>query len=192
MTEHPILFSSPMVHAILAGNKTQTRRVVKLPHNTPLGRWEPTTVGGPNGGKTHKGETVLECAAIWHTRTGDCVCARYEVGDRLWVRETFRYIGGSDAAYAADGDRDDWKWTPSIFMPRWASRITLEVTGVRVERLQSISEADAIAEGIERPNNPVWCAVDEYQHLWDQINAKRAPWASNPWVWVIEFKRVAP
>ena len=200
MTERPILFSAPMVRAILEGRKTQTRRVVKLPHNNPLGRWEPTTVGGPNGGKTHKGETVPECAAIWHTRTGDCVCARYEVGDRLWVRETFYLIGETgECFYAATGDSNmppatfgGWRgpWKPSIFMPRRHSRITLEVTGVRVERLQEISEADAAAEGVY--TDPACPAYDAYRVLWDQINAKRAPWASNPWVWVIEFKRVTP
>jgi len=204
-----------MVHAILDGRETQTRRIVNpqpvyetTSQDVQWFRWRHQGLTA-NGIQTH-----LPMASPYG-----------QSGDRLWVRETHGIFGvdgrtvsvgyaerlpagktladtdgGLDLITLDDDKSLAWakarvdyeRWRPSIFMPRWASRITLEVTGVRVERLQDISEADAIAEGIERPNNPVWYAVDEYQHLWDQINAKRAPWASNPWVWVIEFKRVAP
>ncbi len=150
-------------------------------------------------------------------------------GDRLWVRERFspyRVPGGcacsiADATYAVlvDGthvDRDGeitpglatysegaWdgvRWRPSIHMPRWASRIALEVTGVRVERLQAITEEDARAEGVDQgeggrlyPSARAARALSYragFEHLWNAINGKRAPWASNPWVWVVDFRRV--
>lgn len=138
-------------------------------------------------------------------------------GDRLWVRERwspYRRDGAAsddirsaessltvdggvrfrDGAYYpglqeyAPGAFDGIKWRPSIHMPRWASRITLEVTGVRVERLQDISEVDALAEGIAPLHGPLPCVA--YAELWDQINGKRAPWASNPWVWAVSFRRM--
>jgi len=174
----PILFSSPMVRAILDGSKTQTRR----------------SFAGTLG--------VTPCP--------------YGVpGDRLWVRETFVQGHPSDAGevrydlplrywYRADGDLDMWAgedghagdvpWRPSIHMPRAASRITLEITDVRVERLQAISEEDALAEGVPFVQNDPFerTARREFQDLWDSLNAKRAPWASNPWVWCLTFKRVTP
>lgn len=220
MKERPILYNGPMVRAILADMKTQTRRVVKLPHQNPLGVWEPTTIGGPNGGRLRTGETIPEQGAIWHTHTGDCISYSSQPGDRLWVRETFAHVpireddgGQGDRMgyiYRADGESafdaipDEWDfigpWKPSIFMPRAASRITLEVTGVRVERLQDISEEDAKAEGIGRYDNgtfgldnPAACmgptAVVAYHRLWDHINGPGS-WAENPYVWVIEFNRV--
>ncbi|TGB34866.1 hypothetical protein [Burkholderia thailandensis] len=222
MKERPILFSGAMVRAILDGRKTQTRRVVKLPHNNPLGEWEPTKFGGPQGGRTAAGDIVPEQGAIWHTRTGDCLtCPHGQPGDRLWVRETYAYVGpgsGSDLPsyveerqkpenhkpancwYRASGE-ENIIWTPSIHMPRWASRITLEVTGVRAERLQDISEADAIAEGIDKTAAGFWstyCQSDvdgtysprlSYQCLWNSINAARGfGWDANPWVWIMEFR----
>ncbi|HDR9358166.1 TPA: hypothetical protein QDB44_004062 [Burkholderia vietnamiensis] len=219
MKQRPILFSGPMVRAILEGRKTQTRRIVKLPHNNPLGTWEPTTIGGANGGKTAAGETVPLQGGIWHTRTGDCLMSPHgQPGDRLWVREThvnwwwldeanpegprvFSHV----AAYAADGYelQPGEKWIPSIHMLRAASRITLEITGVRVERLQSITEADAIAEGIDRTAAGFWSTYGQseadgtysprlsYQFLWDGLNAARGHgWDANPWVWVIQFRRI--
>lgn len=90
MKERGIPFMADMVRAVQADRKNQTRRICKLPHQNPLGQWEPTTFGGPNGGRTSKGETVPEHAAIWHTRTGDCIAAPYIVGDRLWGREHYR------------------------------------------------------------------------------------------------------
>lgn len=168
MKERPILFSAPMVKAILSGTKTQTRRIVK-PQQFPLG----TCVACPYG----------------------------TVGDRLWVRETWLQVPAGIAFRADGGDHygagGKLKWRPSIFMPRAASRITLEVTGVRVERLQGISEDDAEAEGVAaEPHNGSCvdrrCFVKAYASLWDSLNAKRSPWSSNPWVWVLSFRRITP
>jgi hypothetical protein len=215
MKERPILFSGPMVRALLDGSKTQTRRVVKLPHNNPLGQWEPTSIGGENGGRTAAGETVPLQGGIWHTRTGDSLmCPHGQPGDRLWVRESYRLRRESLNGAPMDGvppnmfcDSTRWfeadgaapelfgKLRPSIHMPRWASRITLEVTGVRVERLQDISEADAEAEGInflrQVPDADETLTPRElYMCLWDGLKpAAGATWADNPWVWVVEFKR---
>jgi hypothetical protein len=186
MSERPILFSGPMVRAILAGTKTQTRRVVKL-----LEGFEPSgsTMHWPHAQK-RAGVTV------------PLKCPYGQPGDRLWVRETwapvFKRVPHSNGClYRADDDGRqinprsmDGKWKPSIHMPRWASRITLEITGVRVERLQDISGQDVIAEGIEVDilgNAPLTLAIDRYRRLWDSLNAEHAPWASNPWVWVVEF-----
>ncbi|KVG03163.1 hypothetical protein WJ21_04555 [Burkholderia vietnamiensis] len=215
MRELPILFSGPMVRAILEGRKTQTRRVVKLPHNNQLGAWEPTTAGG--GSVKYAGGTPApELAAIWHTRTGDCyVCPHGDVGDRLWVRETHLAWWKLDeanpagprvfshvAAYAADGYELEpgEKWIPSIHMLRAASRITLEITDVRAERLQSISESDARAEGvtIEEHHMRGYCAgacrppsIRAFHDLWDGLNASRGHgWEANPWVWAVEFRKV--
>lgn len=204
-----------MVRAILEGRKTQTRRVVKLPHNNQLGAWEPTTAGG--GSVKYAGGTPApELAAIWHTRTGDCyVCPHGDVGDRLWVRETHLAWWKLDeanpagprvfshvAAYAADGYELEpgEKWIPSIHMLRAASRITLEITDVRAERLQSISESDARAEGvtIEEHHMRGYCAgacrppsIRAFHDLWDGLNASRGHgWEANPWVWAVEFRKV--
>lgn len=235
-----------MVRAILDGTKTQTRRVVKLPHDNPLGRWEPTTFGGPDGGRTKAGETIPLQGGIWHTRTGDSLgCPYGQPGDRLWVRETCRAYELSDTdartdrfgvierlglecppygldgvLYSADGAfreiantreaADAWSelhayrgkrgaTVPQIHMPRWASRITLEITGVRVERLQDISEADAKAEGAP-PSHPSIDVVSRefgyadfprswFAQLWDQINGAGS-WDANPWVWCLTFRRV--
>lgn len=210
MKKRPMLFNAPMVRALLDGSKTQSRRVVKFPHKNPLGTWEPTSIGGPNGGRLADGGTVPEQGAIWHTRTGDCLSSPYgQPGDRLWVRET--WIDASSALhscviYRADGDEQACgePWKPSIHMPRWASRILLEIVSVRVERLTDISESDAIAEGIEpvygvwrdyqnQPSvnhHPAWStAIDSYRSLWESINGTGS-WDLNPLVWVIEFKRV--
>jgi len=265
MTERPILFNGAMVRAILEDRKKQTRRVAKLPHANPLGQWEPTTFGG-GGIYTSNGEKVPHQGAIWHTRTGDVLgCPYGQPGDRLWVRETWTWEGGSstyprdtplpDGAYdklyvryAADGSkrtietggnvlpvprqppqregeeyclRDapaDFVYTgdntyvdrlgrwwkrkiPAIHMPRWASRILLEVTDVRVQRVQDISEADSLAEGIDEElcrqsigKSPLlagYLPTCAFAYLWDSINAKRGfGWDANPWVWVIEFRRV--
>lgn len=202
MKERPILFSGPMVRAILDGRKTQTRRVVKdsAKHNVYL--------LGDNA-----------CGVLWDH------CPYGQPGDRLWVRETWAHISrcehynhlhdSTEWLYKADGSSCVSKWTPSIHMPRFASRILLEVTAVRVERLQEISRDDAIQEGIEHLHRDVdvptlnpWrnylqgqpgemiqhcsCPRRSFQTLWDLINAKRAPWDSNPWVWVVEFKRITP
>jgi len=205
MKERPILFSAPMVRAILEGRKTQTRRVVKLPERSSLrGTWEPTTIGGEDGNNIIHDDQV----AIWHTGTGDVICCPYGIpGDRLWVRETWnRFEAWQGFHYAADyegygiGPDDDpdhvpdhaVRWKPSIHMPRFASRILLEVVSVRVERLQDISRGGAMAEGCPFPNmahgdDP----RDWYRRLWDEINGPES-WNANPWVWVIEFRRITP
>jgi hypothetical protein len=214
--EHPILFSAPMVRAILEGRKTVTRRVAKGVHFVHAVTSEALKSADSAGGRIP--------------------CPYGQPGDRLWVKETFfawgrwetRYSAkkgrdewhfvdmtmecGKDYLYAADGVSDTtafvkrrggvapmyWK-RPAIFMPRAASRITLEVTGVRVERLHQITDAGCEAEGV-RPsvdgNARDW-KNDEtgwrrtFRQLWDQINGEGA-WHADPWVWVVEFKRVTP
>ena len=192
MTEHPILFSAPMVVAILEGRKTQTRRIISRQLQHP--GWTAYRYFGPSKNDPACRSMAIECGPDYPDDNNDQVLCPYgAAGDRLWVRETWTQNYNQLIAFRADGeDANDMPWRPSIFMPRWASRITLEVIGVRVERLQRIRSEDALAEGIVPTDSPVWFPVDEFQHLWDQINAKRAPWASNPWVWVVEFRRVTP
>lgn len=194
MTDRPILFSAPMVRAILEGRKTQTRRVIKPQPINPVDL-NAFKGGGAFVDKSISGKDPL------------IKCPYGKAGDSLWVRETHALFGGgSTVIYAANWKEDavsrgmdnipeevDWKWTPSIHMPRLASRITLEITSVRVERLQDISEQDALAEGMTFPegmehgSNP----VDAFRGLWQSINGPES-WDANPWVWVIEFKRVQP
>jgi hypothetical protein len=208
--ERPILFSGSMVRALLDGSKTQTRRIVKLPHNNRLGQWEPTTVGGEYGGRTEDGQTVPLQGAIWHTRTGDTLTSPHgQPGDRLYVRETWAQPAALDpgpTVYRADYPAcvpagfenvphvDAITWKPSIHMPRALSRVDLEVTGGRVERLRDISEADAKAEG----TTPSIVGADldylkyraGFQTLWNGLNASHGyGWDVNPWVWVVEFRR---
>lgn len=225
MRERPILFSAPMVRAILEGRKVQTRRVVKpQPKVAQL--------------LTHSGWSA------WHDEKGQPLRNRYgQPGDRLWVRETFArwtarelfsgrpiptlsFRAGRpvlrlpddapfllpleqwDRGWDDDLKPADVRWRPSIHMPRAASRITLEITDVRVQRLQECSEADAIAEGIERDDEGRWTdylcqgfggyfdhpaqgARLSYASLWDAINGAGA-WNANPWVWALTFRRVAP
>lgn len=197
MKERPILFSAPMVRAILSGRKTQTRRAIKpapmMVTDRRITPWE-----GP-------ADALLKLLAESGRDS-----PYGQPGDRLWVREngwerperTARMMrDGADtwAPYYFDADgiteqeAEDFKaWgfkrRPSIHMPRWASRILLEIVSVRVERLQDISEADAIAEGCY--TDPACPAYDAYGSLWEQINGPNS-WAANPWVWVIEFKRVS-
>ena len=181
MKERPVLFSATMVRAILDGRKTQTRRIVKQKHLPFL----ENITGNFLDGK-------------WDQRP----FPYGKPGDRLWVRETFCYH--DDLAmylYKAD-DVTCCKWKPSIHMPRIASRILLEVVNVRVERLNDISEEDAIAEGINLPSPYVgigmdgeviesetisWMPSDYYKELWESINVPGS-WDLNPWVWVVEFK----
>lgn len=228
MKEHPILFTGEMVRAILEGRKTQTRRVMKLQPDcqgalmpAPAGKmwyiWPHLTIDG-------------------RMSDYYCACPYGLPGDQLWVRETFGLMHSSysleygwenDGMYASDipktkpigsglgviykatdgYDKEDGEvWRPSIYMPRWASRITLEITGIRVQRVQQITNNDVLAEGIMRGEDedgswlgpldryqyyPFAHASEAYSFLWDHINAKRGyPWDSNPFVWVIEFKRI--
>lgn len=231
MKERPILLNAPMVRATLEGRKTQTRRIVKPQPDIP--DWQNWYHMTPKNGK----ERFRKVAVDWPDDDSDDIYCPYgQEGDRLWVRETWKYFDWTEdgypfVMYSADDTRrlceqigDDWgerlldiwaelsikenysidkrasdrRWRPSIHMPRWASRILLEITGVRVERLNGINEADAIAEGIEQHKTGLWLPCAEkgkahidprlaYRDLWESINGPGS-WAANPWVWVIEFK----
>lgn len=198
MADRPILFSAPMVRAILTCTKSQTRRVVKPRPDKDMGPrcvLQPHELAGEANGGNYR----------------NAYCAP---GDRLWVREAYRLCAEADGTKPRDTDASYRIWyeadaphqpgagklRPGMFMPRWASRIALEVTGVRVERLQDITQADARAEGAP-PSHPSIDAVSRgfgfadfprswYAQLWDQINGPGA-WSENAWVWVVSFK-VAP
>lgn len=214
MKEHPILFSAPMVRAILEGRKTQTRRIVKP---QPWGDGEYRTA--PQG--CAKVRWVEEAQEWWFTPADvedydpspysymAKTCPYGVVGDHLWVRETWAHFnlwvpgpsGFGKICYRADGDlrgasgpqgKPD-RWRPSIHMPRWACRITLEVTDVRVERLQDISEEDARAEGVMLKGTSRYDgeARDAFEALWCSINGAES-WDANPWCWCISFKVISP
>jgi hypothetical protein len=204
MADRPILFSAPMVRALLAGTKTQTRRVVKpQPENDPAKHHPIEPYNNGRGGWNW----VL--AATGHGLGDPFPCPYGQPGDRLWVREAWARtvvgLGTEMVVYREGDNRTDYggPWKPSIHMPRAASRITLEVTGVRVERLQEISEADAQAEGIPYSERFRGFCIGEAEHfnshdpresyrsLWQAINGPDS-WAVNPWVWVVEFRRVTP
>ena len=205
MKDHPILFNGAMVRALLAGSKTQTRRVVK---NDPGPYWNPQVgIYNPlvieSGGYEAPGPEIYGASDELHGRK----CPYGQPGDRLWVRETFGYNPDhpgilAHCCYRADPghEHDGIAWKPSIHMPRAASRILLEIVSVRVERLQDISEKDARAEGvtIEDRHMAGYCAgqflppsIRAYRDLWESISGDGS-WGANPWVWVVEFKRVAP
>ena len=180
MTERPILFSAPMIRAIVECRKTQTRRVIKpQPHSHP---------------------TQVACL-VWETSQGQFKSPYGQPGDKLWVKETFLpRLQNTAAIYRADLNEPEASgigalyggWKPSIFMPRWASRITLEVVSVKVERVQEISEQAAASEGIQSIT-PDWKKnpVGVFAVLWDAINANRGfGWDNNPWVWTVEFKLI--
>jgi hypothetical protein len=227
--ERPILFSASMVRAILDDQKTQTRRVVKMPPDFE----QFTHLRPAQGAEAPKNTFIaywLECGEEGGGTFFRCPYGK--PGDRLWVRETFCIESSKEVVYEPpfnDGrpirhhNDEHWgpwwqqphyratdptpelevgtgdpgvKWRPSIFMPRWASRILLEITAIRVERLQSISEADARAEGTQEPSlvptiGACWSERDAYAKLWESINGPGS-WAANPWVWVVEFRRVMP
>jgi hypothetical protein len=191
--ERQILFSTPMIRAILEGRKTVTRRIIKP---------QPREVRIQGGDWLCDDGRILRPYAL--------------PGGHLWVREGFAWSGYEKSHdhvwYRADGERGGGiNWRPSIHMPRWASRITLEVTGVRVERLQEISARDAVAEGIECPLMRLddarlaeasrWAGGFDtgscqlvrvlFRDLWDSINGPGS-WESNPYVWVVSFRRVKP
>lgn len=223
MIERPILFSAPMVRALLAGTKTQTRRIIKSrsrkhPNYCLVdygdGWWPYLSDDGESSFTDDGMEQAMDCPYG-------------EAGGKLWVRETWapdppiddtwastewdgcgrairdlpeRFRGPDHCIYMATWDGVPENWTPSIHMPRWASRITLEVAGVRAEALQDISEADAKAEGapdyeegIDPPPpgaDHEWSFRGSFIRLWESINGPGS-WEANPWVWVIEFRRVA-
>ncbi|EAS2530972.1 hypothetical protein OEC43_002718 [Salmonella enterica subsp. enterica serovar Johannesburg] len=200
-----MIFNGEMVRAILDGRKTQTRRVMKVQpsdgfHPTHNGydldlnaHWYTPGVVDKNGYLQPAKKYVFGVA----DENEGYACPFGAVGDRIWVRETFSPVpdheepaGCSAILYAADGNGPYGKWVPSIHMPRWASRITLEITGVRVERLNSISDSDASKEGcciadMESGD----CLSDVFARLWTSIYGDES-WKVNPWVWVIEFKVV--
>lgn len=190
MSEKPIIYNGQMVRAILANppRKSQTRRVIKY---------------SDGGRPTHPDDIEDGWPVAYFEARNEydfLPCPYGQPGDRLWVRETFAHVPEHDCVYyRADDPTDhptDGSWTPSIHMPRWASRITLEITGIRVERVQDISPQDAIDEGVLPPGPPpspreLDYAVEQFRELWDSINAKRGfGWDVNPYVWVIEFKVV--
>lgn len=234
MKERPILFSGPMVHALLDGSKTQTRRVVK-----PQPIEDASFVGGyyvPGPKRTGNSKISVEAPYVHLS------CPYGQPGDRLWVRESWQFYDWTEDGqpcvrfaadnaskwplripeeqadrlteiwaglsnpenYSIDNHARDRRWRPSIHMPRWASRITLEITSVRVERLQDISDADAQAEGCAcyvcggvmdgLSESDCHCfhkkaKASDYRNLWEQINGPDS-WAANPWVWAIEFRRM--
>ena len=205
MKERPILFSAEMVKAILDGRKTMTRRVCK--YQPSMSVRKAGSMWGIKGGD-----------ALWHFGHKIVSCPYGQPGDQLWVRETWMPFTEQGCPVGAtiyratdhpepDGD-SPLRWNPSIFMPMSASRITLEITAVRVERVQDISADDVQAEGIDVVAKlPVFISPKKsmeslvalsktiaqslYKELWDSLNAKRGcGWDANPWVWVLSFKRV--
>lgn len=196
-----------MVRAVLAGTKTQTRRIMKpqpaIPHHKIF------HVGGRLFESSQPDAMGRRASANY---SDEWRCPYGAPGDELWVRHqwwkfvttnpdneqawdeftrTIRWKTGECVSDCKPGDKERfWKKMPSLFMPRWASRITLEITGIRAERLQDISEADALAEGVTLRGTTRWEteAREAYSALWESINGENS-WSSNPFVWVIEFKR---
>lgn len=226
MKERPILFSAPMVRAILDGSKSQTRRAVRK-------QFAPDAEPAEVPATSPEGWQISGHSGLWWDDAGACIddairCPYGTPGDRLWVRETwqgplldseeqeaefrqspdiykkpgFCAYRATDTLDAIDADGRELGWRPSIHMPRWASRILLEITGVRVERLRRISRDDAMAEGIAYQPDGGFGLSDSthynfadprfsYESLWETINGAGS-WESNPWVWVIGLKRVQP
>jgi hypothetical protein len=238
MNEKPILFSSPMIRALLGGRKTQTRRIL---NEQPKNGWEfesPPVFGRITSKHPKRGRygVFIRSGVGTDFPVIDLIpCPYGQPGDQLWVRETFYAFGRWETRFNPKKGRDEWHFIdltlesgktylyqsgdsqpqpmggkrnsggvtptwwkrPAIFMPRRASRINLEVSHIRTERLQEISDADAMAEGVLAGD---WEYVDgegtetakeSYECLWDSINETDA-WSTNPWVWVIEFEQVKP
>lgn len=198
--DRPILFNGAMVRAILSGAKTCTRRAVK-PQPVISDAW---VGGGYWQPRADRVGTIPERHCL---RDAPMICPHGLVGMRLWVRETWRQAFAKTSfsngfVYKADAPRalgmdeysDRHRWTPSIHMPREASRITLEITDVRVQRLQDMTTEDHIAEGLStnlREHDAVMDLRDQWVALWESIYGAGS-WATNPWVWAITFKRVTP
>jgi len=213
MKEHPILFTPDNIRAILDDKKTQTRRLIKpQPTKWHMVKREPFHFD------------AVDMPRVWSPlsdHSEDRVCP-YEIGDRLWVRERYaHFFKGNDPsackyladagtprwpqAYSKENALESWRgqWKSALFMPKWAARIWLDITDVRVQRVQEISHEDAIAENchgygwvsqspyVSGPHTDDGkLPQEEYEELWDSINGKTYPWASNPWVWCLTFKRV--
>jgi hypothetical protein len=241
VTSRPILFSAPMVKALLAGTKTQTRRIVKP---QPINRVD--YFAAAPGGNIHVGFEEQPIAPPKGRESWRGLCPYGRAGDRLWVKETWAVAAKHNTtkptdlpersmtiAYRAGGhscnDEAGWKsfnedasglhigqWRPSLFMRRWMSRLTLEITAVRVERLQEISEADAVAEGCDPSHGLLGSdrlsgyegrlgfdvvngkavmrkepsrPIQRYRWLWESVNGAGS-WEANPFVWVVSFRRV--
>lgn len=210
--ERPILFNGEMVRAILDGCKVQTRRVIK-PQPPAWARFENPTGDGVTWTDRNEDTDDLQ---FWPDYDKPIICPYGVPGDRLWVRETFETDPSEgDITYLADGEvyrflckasdvffdrHRKGKRFPSIHMPRWASRITLEIVSVCVERVRDISEEDAKAEGIQLLDagwgiegiaTRCQCPTVAFANLWDLINESRGfGWDANPWVWVVSFKRI--
>ena len=232
MTDRPVLFNGVNVCRIFDGRKTQTRRIVR-PRNVGHTVLAPDWQTSPRTFADGRADGCGQYLHVPYQSTNDKVYrpehspyhdvvlrvgAPWEPGDTLWVRETWRLVGGdspenerdglrsgiyqrADVVYRADRPEEgkEWGWRPSIYMPRWACRLRLRVTAVRAERLQDISHDDIRAEGIECHSCPVYGLMCEGPCLklheawatgWDMINGKRGPWASNPWVWALTFERL--
>jgi hypothetical protein len=208
MKETPILFSAPMIRAILAGHKTQTRRVMKV--QPPDSRYRLSTVISTTGNRKIEGKHHWVVVDGYEVQQESLKYFRSPYGykdDRLWVRETWKPAGENEYLYYADDftetltkniEKDlTFKWNPSIHMPRKASRITLEILQIRCERLKDISDSDALAEGIEPYSGYIVPKVFEkdsvhihrFKELWESINGNGS-WDLNPYVWAITFKRV--
>lgn len=211
MKERPILFSGLMVRAILEGRKTQTRRAIKQAH---LGGPADAVCSAKDG--SWIAWWGIEPQIGWQAYSdkqyptgGGFFCPHGQPGDRLWVKESFQYITVAEnepfdarrpsdncpvqLLYRADAAVEGWidqcKWIPGIFMPRWATRLTLENRDVEPEQVQDMGENAAIAEGVIPRRNEHYLSA--FVRLWDLLNAKRGyPWESNPWVWAITFQRV--
>ncbi|WP_312582428.1 hypothetical protein [Atlantibacter hermannii] len=205
MKERGMIFNGEMVRAILDGRKTQTRRIIQSPAKNMQASGKKVIEYRDPGDKWY-GEHVYSMrnqSGTWCDYTRDqflAKCPFGAVGDRIWVRETWTHesIDAESGSYSPDyratanGQPLDCRWIPSIHMPRWASRITLEITDVRVERLASISQEDAAKEGYPANPEPYGGSMDKwlwFRQLWDSIYPEQS-FSHNPWVWVIEFKRV--
>ncbi len=190
ITERPMLFNAALVRAILSGQKTQTRRPMKpQPEHLQCYGWKGRTI--------HDSEYCHWC---WKQHVGldnmhniteqlGAACPYGRPGERLWVRETHRFTDGAEdfplhaVRYRASGHpKNDRRWRPSIHMPRWASRIDLEITDVHIEQVQDITELDARLDGLD--------SVDNFRATWERIYP--GSWDRNDWIWVLDFKRWGP
>ena len=205
MKETGILFTPEHIRKIIADQKVQTRRVVKLPSHfkcpvtgqkypLPVELWKATTYGGGSTFRTVKGERipVPEMPGMWNDKGATLIGSHYAVGDKLYIKEGViahasipQLIG-----YYMDGCRSPSigeKRLTAMFMPKSTARTWLEITNVKVEKVQDISEEDCIAEGCPKE---YLLGRNWYEHLWNEINGKKHPWSQNPWVFAISFRKI--